>query len=1065
MNDSFSFLGIDRDKIKTPSQLYRVMRPEYFSDSVTEMEKISRDQFKYILSRVSTDQKQDAFEELTRRCVIKLITPNIIPQTGPTGGGDAKADLVSFPVSKNTSSLSIVSEGINGNEKWAFAISSVQKWSAKMDSDVKKIIETYPDIERIYFCTNQSVSARNRLSKQQKFKETYGIDIFILDLSWFIQAVYDQGCYDDAIEALGLGDDLKQVKKLGPNDTVREKELQELDKIVPKALADGFDDHYVSLLIDAAKLSRELERPQIEVYGRFAVALEAAKKYGLSQQVFECIYQIAWTEFYWYEDADATYEKYCELKKLLEDEINVVRIEKLFTLFQLLYTAHYTNLLKKKVDIEHEYTFFEDLYNLLKSNSERPSCSLYLRICLLEFELMQCSPNSTCYDEEQTNVITKELIDRLKQATNHIDIPFESQTDILMIIGNLYDRNRCFDELIDVVTDIQSSRNKDISAAAIQYQRGIQNIEYKNFTEAIRHLSRSFILYQKEDTYTELVRNSVALAFAYYNVDLLYSSKVYYIKALNLLLIYMGNKGESNHFFITILFSLCEIELALGQLSTFLEWLMYLDGYVSVLPNYLDEVFVSNRTRLDALLGSLIYESSLDDDVYAILPDIFKRHQLEFSRNILLLKMDKRHLVAGEFQFMLDDESYVKKFVSQILDNAKSLFPLAINHDKKGVLKTLVHGCTIRVRYADVTYEQTFSEMVLACMELVMQSFITKSIPSTPIVDFYINCVNEGETKVVQTSVSECKIIINKNTFTSQSDIWELLVKVIAQMLSGSVLVKDIEEFLEERQKDDFLMQRLSSLTSYLNDIRNIIPHYRNAFIESFAKPDDEHYTFKKTSSSKEQNKSNKQADAIITSLIDTRLWDAAKWHGCGYIIPYDFSEPSIMVLLYENIRSGIKIFEKWEDDYRNGNLNLKVVIITGIDVDHPNWYKVLLTPDIKSLTSNPNNQKGRYVVSASRFHLMNAVTNENVVRLKQSYESFKFIGFSASAIINNQMSFDDDKRYNKVIPIRNVEFREAWTIGANEPESVAILSSDKVIIPPAHSNDAPVLEVISRKG
>ena len=1064
MNDIFSFLGIDRDEIKTPSQLYRVMRPEYFSDSVNEKERVSREQFKYILSRVSTDQRQDAFEELTRRCVIKLITPNIIPQTGPTGGGDAKADLLSFPVSKITSSFFIITECINGNEKWAFAISSVQKWSAKMDSDIKKIIETYPDTERVYFCTNQSVSARNRLSKQQKFKETYGIDIFILDLSWYIQAVYDQGCYDDAIEALGLGDDLKLVKKLGPNDTAREKELQELDKIVPKTLANGFDDCYVSILIGAAKLSRELERPKIEVYGRFAVALEASKKYGFSQQVFECIYQIAWTEFYWYEDADATYEKYCELKKLFEDEINVVRIEKLFTLFQALYTAHAIGMFKKDVDVENECTFFKDLYSQLKENPDRPSCLLYLRICLLEFELMYQSPKSTYYNENKIKDIIIELIDKLKQATTHIDIPFESQVDILMIIGNLYENNRHFDELVDIVTDIQSSRNKDISAATIQYQRGIQNLENKNFTDAIRHLSRSFILYHKEDTYTELVRTSVALAFAYYNVDLLYSSKVYYIKALSLLLISIGNKGESNHLFITILFSLCEIELGLGQLSTFLEWLMYLDGYVSVLPNYLDEDFISNRTRLDALLGSLIYESPMDDDIYVVLPDILERHQLEFSRNILLLKMDKRDLVAEQFQFMVEGETYVKKFVSQILDKAKSLFPLTINHDKKGVLKTLVHGCTIRVRYADVTYEQTFSEMILACMELVMQSLITKSMPSTPIVDFYINCVNEGETKVVQKSVSECKIIINKNTFTSQNDIWELLVKVIAQMLLGSVLVKDIEEFLEERQKDDFLMQRLSSLTSYLNDIKNIIPHYRNAFIESFAKPDDEHYTFKKTSSSKEQNKSNKQADAIITSLIDTRLWDAAKWHGCGYIIPYDFSEPSIMVLLYDNIASGIKIFEKWEEDYRNDKLNLKIVIITGIDANHPNWYKVLLTPDVKTLMSSQKNKKERYVVSTSRFHLMTPITNENLIRLKQSYETFKFIGLSASTIVDNQMSFDVDKRYNKVIPIRNVVFREAWTIGLNEPESVAILSSDEVIIPSTHSNDAPVLEVISRK-
>lgn len=88
-----------------------------------------------------------------------------------------------------------------------------------MDSDVKKIVETYKDVTRIFFCTNQTVSSRSRLTKQQKYKKDFIVDTVILDINWYVQAVYDQGCYDDAVEALGLGDNLKMVKKLGPRDT------------------------------------------------------------------------------------------------------------------------------------------------------------------------------------------------------------------------------------------------------------------------------------------------------------------------------------------------------------------------------------------------------------------------------------------------------------------------------------------------------------------------------------------------------------------------------------------------------------------------------------------------------------------------------------------------------------------------------------------------------------------------------------------------------------------------------------------------------------------------------
>ncbi len=1065
MNGSYSLLDIDREKVKTPAQLYRLMRPEYFSDSTIETEKMTRDQFKYIMSRISTDQRQDAFEEFTRRCIQRLITPNILPQTGPTGGGDGKADLISYPVSKATSSLWTVPDGgSSGDEKWAFAISSVQNWSSKMDSDVKKIVEHLNDITRIYFCTNQSVASRSRLTKQNKYLKEYHIDTVILDLNWYVQAVFDQGCYDDAVEALGLGDSLKTVKKLGPMDTKREARLEELDKKLPKTEVEGYDDEYVGELLEAARLTRELERPQREVYGRFSVALEAAKKYGLAQQVFECVYQKAWTDFYWYDNADATYDNYCELKRMLDDEINIIRIEKLFTLFQIIFTAYGKGLFTKQIDIEQECDFFRQLYNILEKDPARASCTLYLQICLLEFELMQRAPVTGNYDEGRLNIVIAELIEALKKATHHLDIHFDSQADILAIIGQLYVQHNSFDDLIDVVADIQSSRDKDISAASIQYQRGLQNLENRNFTDAIRHLSRSYVLYQKENTLTELVRTSAFLAYAYSNVDLLYSAKSYYVKALSLLLIAMGNEGRSDHLVVTILLHLCEIELNLGQLVTFLEWLTYLDGFVALLQNYLDKDFISARSRLDALLGSLIYESPLDDDSFSLLPDLLERHQLDFSRNVLLIKMGYRESISEEFRFMLDNEETTKNFVAQMSNHAHFLFPLTINHDKKGSLQTLVHGCTIRAHYAGVTYEQTFSEMVLVCMELLMESRVTKSAPSTPVLNFDINCVTDGETQVSQTSMSEFKVTINKNTFDSQRDVWDTLVKMLAQVFSGSLMVKDLGDFLEERQKDDFLMHRLSLLTGYLSDIKNILPNNRSAFIESFSRSEDKRYAFKKDSKAKAPSRSNKQSDAIITSLIDTRLWDAAKWHGCGYLITYDLSEPGIMVFMYENIGPGIKIFEQWENDFRNKKLNIKIVIITGVDERHPNWYKVLITPDVKSVLMQQQNPTERYVISASRFHLMNAKTNENVIRLRQAYGRFGYIGISASAFINNEMSFDKDKRYNKVIPVQNIVFREAWTIGENEPESVAILPSDNVIIPSEHKEDAPVIKVLSKK-
>ncbi len=42
------------------------------------------------LIKLSTNQKQDEFETFCRRLSEKYIAPNLIPQVGPTGGGDGK---------------------------------------------------------------------------------------------------------------------------------------------------------------------------------------------------------------------------------------------------------------------------------------------------------------------------------------------------------------------------------------------------------------------------------------------------------------------------------------------------------------------------------------------------------------------------------------------------------------------------------------------------------------------------------------------------------------------------------------------------------------------------------------------------------------------------------------------------------------------------------------------------------------------------------------------------------------------------------------------------------------
>ena len=154
-------MSLMTEKIPTPvnpAEFYRMIRPEYFSDSeiVSDVE-LPKELLAFELEKITTNQKQDDFETLCRRLAEKLISPNLIPQVGPTGGGDGKTDSETYPVSSSITERWFIPEnGWNNNEKWAFAFSAKKDWRAKLKKDVDSILSTKRDYTKIYFITNQN---------------------------------------------------------------------------------------------------------------------------------------------------------------------------------------------------------------------------------------------------------------------------------------------------------------------------------------------------------------------------------------------------------------------------------------------------------------------------------------------------------------------------------------------------------------------------------------------------------------------------------------------------------------------------------------------------------------------------------------------------------------------------------------------------------------------------------------------------------------------------------------------------------------------------------------------
>src|SRR5690554_3508652 len=246
-------------EIKTPSEFYRMRRPEYFSDSeVTYDVVLTREVLAYELEKISTNQKQDLFEGFCRRIAEKVIAPNLIPQTGPTGGGDGKTDAETFPVSEEISDRWFIPEnGWNKDEKWAFAISAKKVWKPKAESDIKNILLTEREYTRVYFMSNQTISSKQRKDAQDKFIEKYEVDIVILDGVWLLEEVFKNNFIDIAVDSLNLSNVYKNRTVVnGANDIQRIKLLEELEeKIQNPNRYSEFDYQKVEDALEAAILA------------------------------------------------------------------------------------------------------------------------------------------------------------------------------------------------------------------------------------------------------------------------------------------------------------------------------------------------------------------------------------------------------------------------------------------------------------------------------------------------------------------------------------------------------------------------------------------------------------------------------------------------------------------------------------------------------------------------------------------------------------------------------------------------------------------------------------------
>lgn len=109
-------------------EFLKTQYPNNYSDSVENpTPSLSKESLSFFLSSLSSLSKEHEYESFCRMLVRAAIAPNLIIQTGPTGGGDSKVDSETYPVDEDLAEAWPYAESVNASgERWAFAMSVKQ---------------------------------------------------------------------------------------------------------------------------------------------------------------------------------------------------------------------------------------------------------------------------------------------------------------------------------------------------------------------------------------------------------------------------------------------------------------------------------------------------------------------------------------------------------------------------------------------------------------------------------------------------------------------------------------------------------------------------------------------------------------------------------------------------------------------------------------------------------------------------------------------------------------------------------------------------------------------------
>lgn len=1082
----------------TPSEWMRKRRPNLFSDTYSqEIPQVSRTHFEYQLKTLTSRKQEYQFEHFCRKLAEREICPNLRPQTGPTGGGDSKVDSETYPVAEEIAERWWIGTPSAGKERWAFAFSAKQDWRAKVKADVSSILSTDRDYERIYFFTSQFARDKKRAELEDSLSKEEGIPVHIIDRNWIVEKVYESEHQQQEIYFAALGiDDVSRKKRSrpGPRDTARLEELEKLDQQV--ADPSRYQSARYQLVEDclrSALLARGLERPRMEVEGRFTQADRLSQNMDINQQRLRIAYNRAWTAYWWYEDYTEFGQFYDLVEKRTEKTDLASDVDLLFTLWGLLLPSINE---AQDAKLESRSQRLGTMLTTIADESIRPNNALHARTSLILMETMRAY-HSRRFDAAEEGWRNLSVVVDESRGLGAYSV--KRLFDIVQEVGKSVD-SPAFDALYEKVTNSMSERRSEGEAGLAYVKRAYQKMERDKPYEAVEWFGRAEELLIKEEYSAELFEALIGVSFAFERVGLLWAARNKALAAFNLTLGVFREQGQLIPAALTALKWLAGLELRLGRIPHILEAITFTNLVASQidLPEDRLEALDEERQMQEGVLGIHFLNLSIEAlPNVTRLPSTLQRLGLDSARIALLFVLGHEQVLRKE-GFFEDNESveaiqtFFEKWQDQPATSDIPSQPLLV-YGETSVLRSTILGSELVVETPNNEISFGIAESLLSTLEAFLSTcYHQDAIPYRERVAIVVtpDAQLQGTPQIKFPDNDSSPIEITHpaelcfETVAERQEFLEWLKESLLQIACRMLLIQDVEAWVDQLIDQERGFSRALNFGDNLTLNRSVLGEVPKIRLADWMEQEDQDFpvlrdrpwraeTSRGTDDPLEPLQFGigsptadltkvevlKHTDHRVLNPIDMPLWNRAQWRGTVFEWSPMPGPPPILAIGFEDEEAGNEIFRIWKDRWGGTDENnfIRVAIITGLSERRPADYAVVIGPNLHRVV--PDGPKAFRLFS--RFNRMSTNSSTN---LSNFITAFRETGifFLAPVLLCTSRKIVGTPSRQFAIAKQQLDIREAWQISENDPDISALHEDDDPIIPP-EVKDPPVNRALTR--